>query len=72
MEEEKSFSDLLKEQGLDLAEDVAKKLAEALFVYVEKKAIESENKYDDLLLAVLPKVKPLVLDLLDKIDGEVG
>ena len=62
----------LKPFGLNVAEDAAKQLVEKVFEFVEKSVVLSENKFDDMTLAVIPMVKPLVLSQLDKIDGEVG
>jgi hypothetical protein len=61
----------LKEKGLDIAEDAAKLVVVEVLNFVEKQVIASENKYDDLLLAVLPTVKTLILAQIDKIDGEI-
>jgi len=70
--ETKSLGDLLKEKGLDVAEDAAKLVVEAVFEFAEEAVKKTENKYDDVALAILPVVKPIVLDLVDKIDGEEG
>ena len=70
--EEKSLSELLKEKGLDVAEDAAKLVVEAVFEFAEEAVLKTENKYDDVLVALLPVAKPLVLELVDKIDGKVG
>ena len=68
----KVLADKLKEQGLDLAEDGAKLVVDSVFAWLSEEVIKSENKYDDLLLAILPVLKPLVDKAVDKIDGEVG
>jgi hypothetical protein len=62
----------LKAQGLDVAEDALKGIVEAVFGAVEKLIQASPNKYDDMLLAFLPLAKPMVLELVDKVDGQVG
>lgn len=69
---EKSLSELLKEKGLDIAEDAAKAIVEAVFQLAEEAVKKSSNKYDDMLLAALPLVKPVVLEYVDKIDKKVG
>lgn len=62
--------DKLKDNGLDVAEDAAVVVVNTVFDWAAEEAVKSENKYDDLLLAVLPVVKSQVLGLVDKIDGE--
>lgn len=62
----------LKEAGLDLAEDVAGVVVEAVFDAAGDVVEATPNKYDDMMLPVLALVKPKLLDLVDKIDGEVG
>lgn len=60
----------LKDKGLVIAEDVAMEVVDAVLNFVEKGALESENKFDDVLVAVIPLVKKyLKEDVLDKIDG---
>jgi len=61
----------LKSKGLDVAEDMAKVLVESMFIWLEKSAIASPNKYDDLLLAALPLVKGQIMAQVDKIDGKI-
>ena len=68
----KKLLEALKGKGLDLAEDAAKVVVIEVLEFVEKEVTESENKYDDILLAVLPAVKAVLLAQIDKIDGEVG
>lgn len=62
----------LKAEGLEVAEDAAKVVVEAVLEWAEDAVTKSENKYDDLLLAVLPVVKAELLKLVDEIDGEEG
>lgn len=62
----------LKDGGLDLAEDAAKHAATAVLDWVAESALESENKFDDLLAAIIPVVKPVVMEQLDGIDGKEG
>lgn len=68
----KALVEQLKGHGLDLAEDAAKIAVEELFIWIEKSAGLSENKYDDLLLAILPLIKAEVLKQVDKIDQQQG
>jgi hypothetical protein len=62
----------LKNQGLDVAEDAAKVLVEAVLDWVSSSALESATKMDDILAGLIPAVKPYILEQLDKIDGQVG
>ena len=61
----------LKDKGLIVAEEVAEQVVVSVFDFLEKSALASENKIDDMLvLAVSPTLKKyLIEDLVDKIDG---
>ena len=61
----------LKQAGLNVGENAAKEVVKAVFKAIPKFVLATENKADDLLVAILPVVEPHVLSLLDKIDGEV-
>lgn len=61
----------LKLRGVDIAEESARALVEELFVWLKDSAIESETKYDDLLLAVYPKIEEYILENVDKISPNV-
>lgn len=61
----------LKKEGLDLAEDAAVSAVKAVFKALPKFFMATENKYDDMLIAILPIVEPAVVKALDKIDGKV-
>ncbi len=61
----------LKESGLELAEDAAKKCAIAVLDWVADSAKISANPYDDVALIVLPKLRSYILSQADKIDGKV-
>jgi hypothetical protein len=62
----------LKSHGLEVAEEGAEVVAKSVFEWLEESAKVSENKYDDLALAVLPLIKPIALKQIDKIDGVEG
>ena len=62
----------LKAKGLPIAEDLAGEVVNAVFEWIEEEVVESENKYDDLALAILPAVKPFIFKYIDKIDGQEG
>ena len=60
----------LKKAGLNIAEESVLGVVEAVFDALPKFLAATENKVDDVLIAVLPIVKPHVLAAVDKIDGE--
>lgn len=62
--------DKLKSKGLDVAEDAAVVVLEAVVEFVKEGAAESENKVDDLLVPLVEAIKPIVVQQLDKIDGK--
>jgi hypothetical protein len=68
----KVLAEKLKAKGLDVAEDAAKILVEETLNWVSEEALKSENKVDDLVVAILPIVKPHILNAVDKIDGVKG
>lgn len=68
----KMVLDKLKAEGLDIAEESAGKVVKAVFAGVRDYVTQSENKFDDLALAVLPPVEALVMREIDKIDGQPG
>lgn len=68
----KEIAELLKGKGLDVAEDAAIKAVKALFEILPMIVAKTENKYDDMLIPVLGVLEPKIIELLDKIDGEVG
>jgi len=61
----------LKKAGLNIGEDAVKGVVEAVFVALPNFFLATENKVDDLAIAILPIIKPHVMAALDKIDGEV-
>lgn len=76
-EETKAYSlakliEELKSKGLVVAEDMAEVLVLSVFDWVEKSAIASENKYDDLLLAAMPLIKTQIMAKIDMIDGKIA
>jgi hypothetical protein len=60
----------LKGKGLNIAEDALASLVEAVFDAGVKYVQNTENKFDDLVIAAVPSVKGLLLAELDKLDGE--
>ena len=70
---EKSLGEFLKEKGLDVAEDTARSVVEAVFDFAEYYVKSTPNTTDDALAAgLLPLVKPIVLNAVDKIDKKEG
>tara|TARA_R110002012_G_scaffold191476_1_gene359233 strand:+ start:109 stop:339 length:231 start_codon:yes stop_codon:yes gene_type:complete len=61
----------LKKAGLNIGEDAVKGVVEAVFEALPQFFLATENKVDDLAIAILPIIKPHVIAALDKIDGEV-
>lgn len=71
MEElKKEILEEAKAKGLDLAEDSIKAVVEFALAALEKVALKSENKIDDLVVSLLPILKPKLMELIDLIDGE--
>lgn len=62
----------LKSRGLDVAEEAAKILVEEVLAWTEESVKLTENKFDDMLLVVLPQVKSYALAQVDKINGKEG
>ena len=60
----------LKPHGLELAEDAAKKVLETTLDWLVAEVVKTENKVDDILVAVVPVLKPVLMDLVDKIHEE--
>ena len=67
-----ALAEKLKSKGLEVAEDAAKVVVEETLQWVAEEAVKSENKIDDLLVAIIPVIKPHVLSAVDKIDGQEG
>ena len=63
--------ELLKDKGLDIAEEALKDLVEGVFEILPVLVSKTENTYDDLLVPMLGLIKPKILEMIDKIDGEV-
>ena len=68
----KNLTDALKENGLELTEAAAKMVVNTTLSWVEKEAAESSNLLLKMLPTVLPLVKPIIMEAVDKIDGHVG
>ena len=68
----KELLNVLKGKGLDVAEESANIVLEAVIEWLGESARLSANIYDDLMLVALPKIEELAKEQIDKIDGEVG
>lgn len=66
----KMVADEFKAKGLDIAEDLAVNAVEAVFDVIPKITAATENTLDDMAVPVLALIKPKIMELLDKIDGE--
>lgn len=66
----KVLAEKLKARSLDLAEDAAVIVVEELFNWVEESAKLSPTPYDDMGLVIVPQLKRLALEGVDKIDGK--
>lgn len=60
----------LKASGLEIAEESAKVVIEAVFTWLEKSATLSENKYDDLAVMLYPQLKAYALEQAEKINAQ--
>lgn len=66
----------LKDKGLPIVEEAAEAAAVQVYLalkeWLQEEAIKSENKIDDVVAPFLAQLDPMVLPLIDKIDGQVG
>ena len=60
--------DILKSQGIEIAEESAKVVITSVFVWLEQSAALSENKYDDLATVLYPQLKAYALEQAEKIN----
>lgn len=63
---------LLKDEGLDVTEDLAKVLVQAVFDWIKFSAKKSDTRIDDLIASLIPNIEPWIMERIDKIDGEKG
>lgn len=64
--------ELLKNEGLEIAEESVELLIKGLFKILPVLAAKSTNSFDDMLIPLFPLLEREVLKLVDKIDGEEG
>lgn len=60
----------LKGNGLEIAEESAKVVITSVFNWLEKSAVLSENKYDDLAVILYPQLKAYALEQAEKINAQ--
>ena len=69
----KALLEKCREKGGPEAEKLAKANFEALMEWLEESAVLSENKIDDVAVPLaVATIKPLVVGVLDQIDGVQG
>lgn len=68
----KELGNVLKGKGLDVAEESLNILFDSVVEWVEESAKLSATPYDDMAMLVMPQLKKLVKEAIDKIDGEEG
>lgn len=65
----KELAQELKEKGLPDLELCCRDIIEAFFEWTEKSIGLSENKVDDVALAVLPYLKKYILEKVDEVSA---
>lgn len=61
-----------KADGLDLAEAEAGLFYKHLKEWIQESAVVSENKIDDVIAPFISQLDPIMLPLIDKINGKQG
>ena len=69
---DEKMKDGLRQELLNLAENVTADAVNSVFKMAELAIQLSENKIDDAILPVLSPVKEFIMGFVDKIDGVVG
>lgn len=64
----KGLIEILKSQGLEIAEESAKVVIKATFQWLKESAEISENKYDDLAVVLYPQLEKYALEQAEKIN----
>lgn len=65
---DKSLQEILKDAGLEGAEEALKKAMPELIDYLAARAVETDNKIDDFIAPFLVSFKPQLLGLLEGIN----
>jgi len=66
----------LKDKGLPILEEAAEAAAVQVYLalkeWLQEEALKSENKIDDVVMPFIAQLDPMILPLIDKIDGKEG
>lgn len=68
--EKSEIIDVLKEEGLDLAEDLAVNAVRGAISLIKTMLPKINSMVAILLIPLLDQLEPVLLDMLDKIDGQ--
>lgn len=68
----KELVKILKDKGVDVAEEAALQVYESVKAWIVESAQLSTNPYDDLMVPFVSTLDKAVLPQIDKIDGKVG
>jgi hypothetical protein len=63
------ISDILKGEGLEVAEDMAVATVRGVMKALPKIADAIPGEIDDMVISILVAMEPKILSMLDKIDG---
>lgn len=75
MEKAYDFKELgtkLAQKGLIQLEDSAEDIVKEVMTWLKESAVISKNPYDDMAMVIYPKIEELLLNKVDKIDGQEG
>lgn len=62
-----NFKEQAKQELLGLAENVSNDAADTIFNLIELAIKDSKNKFDDMLLPAIPKLREVVKSYIDEI-----
>lgn len=62
-----NFKEQAKQELLGLAENVSNDVADTIFNLIELAIKDSKNKFDDMLLPAIPKLREVVKSYIDEI-----
>ena len=68
--DKKKLVEILKENGLNIAEEAATTTVKGIFKSIKEIVKATPSKTDDLLIPLIAVIEPPILALIDKIDGE--
>lgn len=68
----KELVNIAKDKGLEIAEDAAFFMLDAVAEWVEESAKISPTPYDNIVVSFLPTLKEEAAKAIDKIDGKEG